>query len=281
MLRRIKAQYTAEREDIGDLVTYHPLPTQQVQQIDPFLFLTHHGYQVCPENNRGLPFSAHPHRGFETVTFILKGELIHKDSGGHESNIKAGGVQWMTAGRGLVHEEISSEEFKRLGGGLEILQLWVNLPSKLKMTEPNYQGFQSDEIPSFSADNGKITINLISGAWNGHTGPIKSLTDVHMMTVRFSKGGKTAFSAAPERNIFFYVVSGTLKVNSENVEHHKLIEFTHDGDSIEIEALEDSIILFGHAEPLNEPVISYGPFVMNTREEIYKAITDYQSGKFN
>ncbi len=281
MLRTIKEQYSAIREDIGDLITYHPLPTQQIRQIDPFLFLNHHGFQVFPKNNKGLPFTAHPHRGFETVTFILKGELVHKDTGGHDSNIKAGGVQWMTAGRGLIHEEISSKDFMEKGGELEILQLWVNLPSKLKMTDPAYVGLQKNQIPSFSEDGGLVQINLISGIWNGRKGPIQSLTDVHMSTVYFSKGGKIEFSVPAERNIFFYIVEGELEVNGKKAAHHYLIDFNNDGEKINIKALSESVILFGHASPLNEPVISYGPFVMNTREEIYEAITDYQAGKFS
>src|SRR5690606_16910570 len=124
----------------------------RVEQVDPFLFLNHHGPQTYGANNRGLPFGPHPHRGFETVTFILQGELAHRDSAGHESVIRRGGVQWMTAGSGLVHAEVSPDEFKRVGGPLEILQLWVNLPGRLKMTRPRYTGLQGDEIPALSVD---------------------------------------------------------------------------------------------------------------------------------
>src|SRR5690606_8569302 len=130
-----------------DLVTRRALPTHSIDHIDPFLFLNHHGPQVYGTRNNGLPFGPHPHRGFETVTFILEGCLAHTDTGGHESVIYAGGIQWMTAGRGLVHSEISPEDFKNTGGPLEILQLWVNLPSRLKMTDPRYVGLQKDSIP--------------------------------------------------------------------------------------------------------------------------------------
>src|SRR5690349_23251227 len=140
--KTVLAQHAAYRDDIGDLQTRRPVPGPKVGQVDPFLFLNHHGPQVYPPNNRGLPFGPHPHRGFETVTFILEGELMHRDSGGHESVIRAGGVQWMTAGSGLVHAELSPDAFKRTGGALEILQLWVNLPARRKFVKPGYTGLQ-------------------------------------------------------------------------------------------------------------------------------------------
>ena len=145
--RTIARLHAAYRDDIGDLSTRRPLPGPAIDQLDPFLFLNHHGPQTYRPGNRGLPFGPHPHRGFETVTFILEGQLSHLDSGGHESVIDAGGVQWMTAGSGLVHAELSPEAFKRSGGPLEILQLWVNLPSRLKMTKPHYVGLQAPDIP--------------------------------------------------------------------------------------------------------------------------------------
>src|SRR5512146_64126 len=153
--RTLRRLHDAWRDDIGDLVTRRPLPGPEIAQLDPFLFLNHHGPQVYPPGNEGLPFGPHPHRGFETVTFIVQGELTHRDSAGHESVIHAGGVQWMTAGRGLVHAEVSSPEFKARGGPLEILQLWVNLPAKLKMTEPRYIGLGTAEIPALPTPDGR------------------------------------------------------------------------------------------------------------------------------
>ncbi|MEA2238149.1 MAG: quercetin 2,3-dioxygenase [Thermoanaerobaculia bacterium] len=275
--RTIRARYPSLRDDIGDLHTWRPLPNDQIQQIDPFLFLNHHGPQVYPPHNSGLPFGPHPHRGFETVTFIVEGSLVHRDTGGHESVIEAGGVQWMTAGRGLEHEEVSPKEFLDRGGPLEILQLWVNLPSRLKMTTPGYTGLQKDAIPSFAADDGRVTINLISGDWESHRGPIASLIDVHMMTVALAAGGRITLPAPRGRNVFFYIVRG--KLTAGDAFH--LIEWNDDGDTIEVEGIDDSLILFGHAQPLGEPVVAHGPFVMNTREEILQAIRDYQAGKFN
>jgi quercetin 2,3-dioxygenase len=142
--KTVLALHAAQRDDIGDLTTRRPLPGSGLDQLDPFLLLNHHGPQTYGPNNSGLPFGPHPHRGFETVTFVLDGELAHRDSAGHESVITAGGVQWMTAGSGLVHEEVSPEAFRRDGGSLELLQLWVNLPGRLKMSPPRYVGLQAD-----------------------------------------------------------------------------------------------------------------------------------------
>ncbi|MBR9904243.1 MAG: pirin family protein, partial [Gammaproteobacteria bacterium] len=165
-VRRVIAQHPAKRDDIGDLTTRRPLPGPGLDQLDPFLFLNHHGPQTYPANNRGLPFGPHPHRGFETVTFILEGSLAHADSASHQSIIHKGGVQWMTAGSGIVHAEISPPEFLRDGGPLEILQLWVNLPARLKMSEPRYVGLQEASIPAIALPGGG-ELNLIAGQWQG------------------------------------------------------------------------------------------------------------------
>jgi redox-sensitive bicupin YhaK (pirin superfamily) len=283
-VRTVKLQHPAVRDDIADLSTIRPLPGPYVEQVDPFLFLNHHGPQVYRPGNRGLPFGPHPHRGFETVTFILEGALAHRDSGGGESVIHAGGVQWMTAGRGLVHAEVSPDSFKQSGGPLEILQLWVNLPSKLKMVPPRYVGLQKADIPELPADDGKVRVNLISGAWGGHTAPFQSLTDVHMATLYFSPGGSLHVPVPASRNVFLYIVRGDVTVCGVQAEPFHLIELHNDGDRVDIEAAtaaaSDAIVLFGHAEPLGEPVVAHGPFVMNTREEISQAIRDYQAGTF-
>ncbi len=274
-MRSIRKLYPAISDDIGDLRTQRPLPNEEIEQVDPFLFLNHHGPQVYPPRNHGLPFGPHPHRGFETVTFIVDGSLMHRDTGGHESEIRAGGVQWMTAGRGLEHAELSPESFLRHGGPLEILQLWVNLPSRLKMTEPNYVGLQQNEIPKF--DN----VSLISGHWNGHRGPIESLTGITMMTVAFDAAYPRWRADVPlDHNIFFYVVRGEVRVSGQEVHAFHLADFKHDGDAIEVQATGDALILFGHAAPIGEPVVAHGPFVMNSREEIMQAIRDYQAGAF-
>lgn len=269
----------AYRDDIGDLVTRRPIPSRELNNIGAFLFLNHHGPQTYAPNNRGLPFGPHPHRGFETVTFILEGELAHRDSAGHESIIEAGGVQWMTAGSGLVHEEVSPERFKRSGGPMEILQLWVNLPARLKMTAPAYTGVQQDAIPAIETDEGRATVNLISGDWQGRTGPIASLTRIFMTTLDLKPEGRVVFEGLGGRDIFFYVARGDVAVNGVDAAKWQLVEFG-EGDLIDIEATTDSVVLFGHAEALREPIVAHGPFVMNTVQEIHQAYADYQAGKF-
>lgn len=279
-MRTIKKIHKAEYKPIDDLVTYSPIPTKSLQQIDPFLFLNHHGPQQYPADNNGLPFGPHPHRGMETVTFILDGDISHKDSSGHESIITSGGVQWMTAGRGLIHAETSSEEFKKKGGPLEILQLWINLPAKLKMTEPNYIGKLKEEIPSIGLENGNADLNLISGNWENTKGAFDTLTDIFLSTIYLKPYTHLELAVPEDHNIFFYVIRGNITVNNIPMEAMHLVEFNNDGTKISFGAETDSIILFGHAKPFNEPVVSYGPFVMNTEQEIEQAYSDYKQGKF-
>ncbi len=271
------ALHAAYRDDIADLVTRRPLPNRGLENVGAFLFLNHHGPQTYASNNRGLPFGPHPHRGFETVSFILQGEMAHRDSAGHESIIEAGGVQWMTAGSGLVHAEISPDDFKRKGGPLEILQLWVNLPAHLKMTAPRYIGVQAAQIPAITGD--KTTLHLISGDWQGQTGAIASLTGVFMSTIDLKAGGRIIFDHLEGRDVFFYVVRGDVAVNGADANGFQLVELG-DGGLVDIEAVTDATIVFGHAAPINEPIVAHGPFVMNTVQEIHQAYADYQAGKF-
>ncbi|GAB3490515.1 pirin family protein [Spirosoma knui] len=276
----IKRIHQAEYAPISDLITYRAIPTRSIDYLDPFLFLNHHGPQVYKPQNRGLPFGPHPHRGMETVTFILEGDIAHKDSSGHDSVITAGGVQWMTAGRGLIHAEVSSDAFKETGGPLEILQLWLNLPARLKMTEPFYKGLQRDDIPSLTLDNGNVTVNLVAGDWDGHKAAFDSSTNVHLSTIYFKPGGSLNLKVPKAHTLFFYVIKGVITANGTDVEALSLAEFNRDGEELALTAGEDSILLFGHAEPFNEPVVSQGPFVMNTQQEIMEAYDDYRRGKF-
>lgn len=279
-MRLIKKIHKAEYRPIADLVTYSPMPTRSLQQIDPFIFLNHHGFQTYSERNQGLPFGPHPHRGMETVTFILEGDIMHKDSSGHESVIGPGGVQYMTAGSGLIHAEVSSSDFKRNGGDLEILQLWLNLPAAKKMITPNYVGLQQEEIPTLDLDRGKVKVQQLFGEWNGVNGAFEGTFPITMSTIYLEKGGKFEKEIPAEENIFFYIVRGELNVNGTEVMFRNLVEFDNSGQKIEVEALEDSILILGHALPFNEPMVAQGPFVMNTQKQIQEAYADYQAGKF-
>ena len=273
----VVALHSAHRDDIADLVTRRPLPGPRLANLGAFLFLNHHGPQTYPRHNSGLPFGPHPHRGFETVSFILQGEMAHRDSAGHESVITTGGVQWMTAGSGLVHAEISPDNFKRDGGPLEILQLWVNLPARLKMTSPHYIGLQKEQIPEIVLE--KAVVHLIAGAWRGILGPVQSLTGVFMSQIDLKAGARVTFSQLEGRDIFFYVTRGDLAVNGVDVRGFQLVEFGP-GGMIDIEAITDGFVVFGHASPIHEPIVAHGPFVMNTPEEIRQAYADYQAGRF-
>jgi redox-sensitive bicupin YhaK (pirin superfamily) len=283
MTRSIKAIYNAVYEPIADLVTYRVMPTDEAPMnlLDPFIFLNHHGWQQYKPHNRGLPFGPHPHRGFETVTFIIEGDLMHKDSGGGESIIKEGGVQWMTAGKGLVHAEISSNEFKQEGGPLEILQLWVNLPAKYKMTKPAYTGLQKEDIPVLYLDTEqKVKAYAISGNWNGTAGAYSALTDIGIARIDMQAGGSATLNIEKEKNIFLYVVRGEINANGAVLQPHQLPQFNHDGEDLELTSIKDSIVLLGFATPFNEPFMAYGPFVMNTQQEIVQAYEDYNNGLF-
>ena len=272
-MRQVLRLHPAHRDDIGDLVTRRPVPGPAIGHVGAFLFLNHHGPQTYAPNNRGLPFGPHPHRGFETVTFILEGELAHTDSAGHESVIRAGGVQWMTAGSGIVHAEVSPAAFKRDGGAMEILQLWVNLPARLKMTAPRYTGVQAGAIPVVDG------VHLVSGDFGGAHGPVESLTGVFMTFVEARPGDRFTFDGLSGRDVFLYVARGAISVGGTAVPHFNLAELGP-GDTLTIEAAEPALFLFGHADPINEPIFAHGPFVMNTEQEIRQAYADYQAGKF-
>lgn len=279
-MRTIKNLHPATYHPIADLTTYNPLPSPRLRQIDPFIFLNHHGFQTYGPNNHGLPFGPHPHRGMETVTFILEGDIMHKDSGGHESVIRAGGIQWMTAGRGLIHAEVSSSQFKKEGGPLEILQMWLNLPARLKMTEPRYIGLQKEEITHFTLHEGTVRVQLIAGEWNGERGSFETLTPIFLSTVFLDKGAKLQKEIPQTENVFFYIVRGSVRIMGDRVPFRTLVEFNNDGDAIAVEASEDAVVILGHARPFAEPMVAQGPFVMNTQEEIRQAYLDYQMGKF-
>lgn len=278
--RTVAARHAAERQDIGDLITRIPLPSGRLEQIDPYLVLAHHGPQTFPAGNRGLPYGPHPHRGFETVTFIRKGSLAHGDTGGHIRVIHEGGVQWMTAGSGLIHTEEAPAEFKRDGGEIEILQMWVNLPARLKMTPPRYSGVEAAQIPVAPLADGAGELHLVSGEFAGATGPIHPLTDVFMSSIDLRAGAKVRLPAPASRNVFLYAIEGAGRVGETPFERSQLLQLNPDGDVVEIEATADTSLIFSHADPIGEPLVAQGPFVMNTAQEIQQAIRDYQAGKF-
>jgi redox-sensitive bicupin YhaK (pirin superfamily) len=277
-MRTIKKIHPAQYHPIADLTTYSPLPSQALPHLDPFLFLNHHGHQEYPPNNQGLPFGPHPHRGMETVTFILEGDIMHQDSQGYQSVIQAGGIQWMTAGSGLLHAETSSAAFKKNGGDLEILQLWLNLPARLKMTAPQYVGKQAHEIPTVKL-NDHASLQLVAGNWQGQGGAVQPLTDVFLSVLEIEAGGEWIAEVPAEHNIFCYVVRGKLNINQQTIPYRNLVEFQQVEGEVQFQAVEKSLLIWGHALPFQEPIVAQGPFVMNSEAEIMQAYLDYQTGK--
>lgn len=261
------------------LITYRALPTGRLEHLDPFILLNHHGPQVYPANNQGLPFGPHPHRGFETLTFVLEGDVMHEDSTGHKSTIGAGGVQWMTAGKGIVHSEVSSPEFKKTGGPIEILQLWMNLPAKLKMTDPGYQGLNREDMVHFGEKG--IQFHLISGELSGNKGPVKSLTGLTLFHLEMEEGSSTELPVPADHEVLFYLNSGELDILDQKIPSLHSVQFSSEGETIQVKASLKSSVIAGFGRPNREPIVAYGPFVMNSMEEIQEAIFDYQKGKFN
>lgn len=281
-VKQVKAVYAAGYTDYEGLATWRAMPTRNVpiEAMDPFLFLNHHGPQDYKPGNNGLPFGPHPHKGFETVTFIITGDLVHQDSTGFNSNIREGGIQWMTAGSGIIHSETSSAEFMEKGGPVEILQLWVNLPATLKNSSPAYTGLQATDLPKISLETDRVTITPVSGNWEGKEAPIQSLSSVHLALVQVTKGANYNLAVPEGHQVLYYLIKGKVSVNSTEVETHDLVEFDQEGTKLTTMATEDALLLVGHAKPTGEPVVAHGPFVMNTQEEIRQAFVDYQQGAF-
>lgn len=271
----------AEMVDMGGFPVRQPLPTNQVEQIDPFLLL-HHADVKAPKHvdSDHAGIGPHPHRGFSPVTFIFKGGVHHRDSRGNDSTIYAGGAQWINAGMGIIHSERPPYDIHEIGGRQEIIQLWINTPAEHKMDPPAYFPVAAGEAPIFADKDGKVIGRVFSGEVMEAKGPIPSHTNVNASTIEFRKGGKIEIPIPSSHNAIIYLLDGKLDVSGFGmVEGLHLVHFRNDGDAISLEALEDTRVLFLSGEPLNEKVVSHGPFVMNTHTEILEAMRDYQMGK--
>lgn len=277
--RNVKQVISAQKHRMEDSIFYQPLPLPQLEMLDPFLLLHHWGPNTYTDDMQPMNFEAHPHKGFVPVTFVLQGEVFHRDSLGNNSLIKSGGVQWMHSGKGIVHAEGPTQEFQEQGGTVELIQLWINLPSSLKESEPNYQGFQKENIPTLQYDEGEISFNLISGQHDGKTGAVDSVTNIESATISMQSGSSFSLKAESSRTPLLYVLNGSLSINGTTASAHDLIVFEDEGSEIDLKAAEDTQFLFVTGKPMNEPVVQQGPFVMNTKKDIYYAMQDYQSGK--
>ena len=250
------------------------------QRISPFLmldFAAEHNFSPS-QKERGV--DVHPHKGFETVTIAYKGSVAHHDSAGNSGVINPGDVQWMTAGAGILHKEYHEKEYSKRGGPFEMVQLWVNLPKKYKPEAPHYQALSAEGMGRLQLPGNTGVVNVIAGTFNGVKGPAQTYSPVNLIDIKLNKDGEVAFPVPASHNTALLVIEGNVAVNGQTAAEHSFVLFKNDGEDISIRALENSVILLLSGEPLNEPIASYGPFVMNTQEEIFEAIQDYQRGKF-
>lgn len=248
--------------------------------ISPFLLLDHAGPKDFPPANEPRGVDEHPHRGFETVTIVYQGELEHRDSGGNAGSIGPGDVQWMTAASGVVHEEKHSREFTERGGTLEMAQLWVNLPAKVKMSPPRYQTILNRDIPVVALAGGGRSIRVIAGEYQGKKGPAQTFTLLNVWDLRLSSSQDVTLSLPDGFNTAVVVLNGTVTVNAtEKANGAELVLFEREGEQITLRAQGDATLLVLSGQPIDEPIASYGPFVMNTEDEIRQAAEDYRSGK--
>jgi hypothetical protein len=271
----------SEPHIVGDgfpVQTFFPQPGLDAE-ISPFLLLDYAGPKEFAPSDRPRGVDEHPHRGFETVTVVYQGELEHRDSAGHSGALGPGDVQWMTAASGLVHEEKHAKAFAAHGGTLEIVQLWVNLPRAHKMSPPRYQDIRDADIPSIPVASGAGSIRVIAGAIDGHSGPARTFTPVHLYDMRLNAGAQADVPVAQDHQAAVLVLRGRVTIGDRQVNAREMALLAQDGDRVAIAAAEPSTVLLMSGEPIREPVARYGPFVMNTREELMQAVDDYRSGR--
>jgi quercetin 2,3-dioxygenase len=271
-------QARPQLEGEGMLVT-RPFPTEKLDHLDPFLLLDRMGpASHGPGEAKGAP--DHPHRGFETVTYILEGAVEHEDSQGNRGRIGAGDVQWMTAGSGVIHSELPSEEIRQKGGRMHGFQLWVNLPRRDKMMNPRYQELRASEIPTAKSGDGKVIVTVIAGESLGVKASIDTRTPIMYLHVRLAPGAKFTQAIPENYNVFAFLISGEAKFGDRVARENDMVLFARDGDTVTIATDKGAELLLIGGVPLNEPIARYGPFVMNTMGEIRQAMIDYQSGRF-
>jgi redox-sensitive bicupin YhaK (pirin superfamily) len=249
--------------------------------MSPFFLMDYGSKWIVPPSETPRGVGVHPHRGFETVTIAYHGSVAHHDSAGNSGVIGEGDVQWMTAGAGVLHKEYHEKEFSRKGGTIQMVQLWVNLPAKYKMTPAKYQAIEKDMMGKVILPDGKSSVEVISGEYKGTKGPATTFSPVSLFNARLAKGSVAEFSFSNKSNSGMLVIEGEVKVNDTRMApEDNFVFFDHDGEEIDLEANKDSIVLILSGEPINEPLASYGPFVMNTQSEIKQAYEDFYAGKF-
>lgn len=268
--------------NMGPIKLRQPLPTEGIENVDPFLLLHHYGPYAISEFNNPFDLGPHPHRGFEPITLLFKGAQLHRDSLGNEMVVKAGGVQWTTAGRGIIHAEAPTKEFVKKGGDLEGIQLWLNLPAKYKMMPPNYQHLEDNQIPKIYSEDKKIQVNIIAGHQNSERGLIETQTEVNVFSANAKADGEITLDLPENHHSLIYLLEGELLVNGKELLQkggNQMIVFNQDGNQISFKAKKESTLLILSGAPIKEKITQYGPYVMNTQTEILEAMRDYQQGK--
>lgn len=268
---------------VGDGFPVHRLfsHAEHGERVSPFILLDYAGPMDFPPTDHRRGVGQHPHRGFETVTIVFDGEVAHRDSTGAGGLIGPGDVQWMTAGSGVLHEEYHSEAFARRGGPLEIVQLWVNLPARLKMTPPRYQTLLDEAIPRVDLRNEAGLLRVIAGEFEGVKGPAQTSTPMNIWDVRLDEGQTVAFLLPEGHNVVLAVLNGPIVIDGAgHARSGETVVFERYGGEIILSAQADAKALLLSGEPIDEPVEQQGPFVMNTKDEIRQAVEDFRSGKF-
>lgn len=250
-------------------------------RMNPFIMLDYNSKFHFPPSAEPKGVGVHPHRGFETVTIAYKGKVAHHDSSGNSGVIEEGDVQWMTAASGILHKEYHEEEFSRSGGEFQMVQLWVNLPAKDKMSTPKYQGIKNDQIQKYRLAGDEGIVEVIAGEYKGLEGTASTFSKVNLMNAKLNKNGVVDFSFPAHFNTALLVIEGAIVINGkEKVETDQFALFETEGEDFEIRATEEAVVLVLSGEPINEPIASHGPFVMNTKAELMQAFQDYNLGKF-
>jgi redox-sensitive bicupin YhaK (pirin superfamily) len=283
-MRQILGIYSAPRPHwVGDGFPVRTMLSHydQGQHISPFIMLDYAGPAKFDPTTARRGVGQHPHKGFETVTIVYEGEVEHRDSTGAGGLIGPGDVQWMTAASGILHEEYHSPAFAKAGGNFEMVQLWVNLPAKDKQAKPGYQTLGAGDIPTIDLPNGAGTLRVIGGNFDGAKGPAHTFTPINIWDVRLKASKVATFDVPEGHTLSVLVLSGVVEIDGrEIVREAQTVIFGRDGGGITIEANGDAKLLVLSGEPINEPVVAQGPFVMNTVGEIKQAMLDFQSGKF-
>lgn len=250
------------------------------EHVSPFVLLDYAGPTYYPPTDARRGVGEHPHRGFETVTIIYQGRVAHRDSAGHSGVIGPGDVQWMTAAAGVVHEELHDREFAKKGGTLQMVQLWVNLPARHKLSPPKYQGIVGDQIPIVDAADGAVNVRVIAGEFRGARGPASTFTPINVWDVHLAAASELEFDLPAGHMAAVVVLDGAATVNgSRSLGDAEMALLDLEGERVSLRASSDTKLLLLSGEPLGEPVVAHGPFVMNTGEEIYQAIQDYRAGR--